>query len=69
MEQEESKEEILHRTRMQHAVLDRRLRMLLGKPYLTVKEEVEIRNLKKQKLYVKDIMEYLNEEIKKGELH
>lgn len=69
MEQEESKEEILRRTRTQHAVFDRRLQMLLGKPYLTVTEEVEIRNLKKQKLYFKDIMEHLKEEINKGESH
>ena len=31
--------------------------MLLRKPYLTAEEELEIKVLKKRKLYYKDIME------------
>ncbi len=38
-------------------MLDRRLQMLLKKPFLTAKEELEVRELKKKKLYYKDIME------------
>jgi len=41
--------------------------MLLKKPYLTEEEELEIKVLKKKKLFYKDIMERAKEEIKKGE--
>ena len=57
MENTESKEEIYNRAKSQHALLDRRLQMLLKKPYLTAEEELEIRVLKKKKLYLKDTMD------------
>jgi hypothetical protein len=57
MENTESKEEIYNRAKSQHTLLDRRLQMLLKKPYLTAEEELEIRVLKKKKLYYKDTMD------------
>lgn len=45
-----------------HSSLDRRLRMLMRKPFLSEDEELEVRVLKKKKLYYKDIMEGLREE-------
>jgi hypothetical protein len=57
MDTTESKEEIFNGAKGQHATLDRRLQMLLRKPFLTAREELEIRELKKKKLYYKDIME------------
>jgi hypothetical protein len=43
----------------EHTSLDSRLQMLLKKPFLTEREEVEVRELKKKKLYYKDLMEKL----------
>jgi hypothetical protein len=63
MEEGETKEDIYKRVKNQHATLDRRLRMLLRKPYLTVKEELEMKVLKKKKLYLKDVMEGMKEEM------
>ena len=57
MENTESKEEIYNQAKSQHTLLERRLRMLLKKPYLTAEEEIEIRVLKKKKLYYKDTMD------------
>ena len=57
MENIENKEETYNRAKNQHALLDRRLQMLLKKPYLTAEEELEIRVLKKKKLYYKDVMD------------
>jgi hypothetical protein len=57
MENTESKEEIYNQAKSQHTLLDRRLQMLLKKPYLTAEEELEIRVLKKKKLYYKDTMD------------
>jgi hypothetical protein len=57
MEYTESKEEIYDLAKNQHALLDRRLQMLLKKPYLTAEEELEIRVLKKKKLFLKDTMD------------
>jgi len=67
MEQSESKEDIYNRAKTQHATLDRRLQMLMKKPYLTADEEMEVRVLKKKKLYFKDIMERVDEELVKGD--
>lgn len=69
MDNSESKEEIYKQYKARHAILDRRLQILLDRPYLTEEEEVEIRNIKKEKLYYKDLMEKITEEIKKGEGH
>jgi|GEM_PF-241018 len=63
MEEGETKEDIYKRVKSQHATLDRRLLMLLRKPYLTVKEELEMKVLKKKKLYLKDVMERMKEEM------
>jgi hypothetical protein len=57
MEYTESKEEIYNRAKSQHELLERRLRMLMKKSYLTAEEEVEIKVLKKKKLYYKDTMD------------
>ncbi len=57
MDTAESKEEIFNQAKGQHEMLDRRLQMLLKKPFLTEEEELEIREIKKKKLYYKDIME------------
>ncbi|MBA4416648.1 MAG: hypothetical protein C0392_01865 [Syntrophus sp. (in: bacteria)] len=65
--QEESKEDVYNRARDQHATLDSRLQMLLKKPYLNEDEELEVKVLKKKKLYFKDIMERMSEEMKRGE--
>jgi hypothetical protein len=63
MEQVKSKEELYNDARDQHTSLDRRLQMLLKKPFLTESEEVEVRELKKKKLYYKDLMEKLKKEL------
>jgi len=67
MEKSESKEDIYNRAKTQHATLDRRLQMLMKKPYLTDDEEMEVKVLKKKKLYFKDIMERIGGEFKKEE--
>jgi hypothetical protein len=67
MEQSESKEVIYNRAKTQHKTLDRRLQMLMKKPYLTADEEMEVTVLKKKKLYFKDIMEGVEEEMKEEE--
>jgi hypothetical protein len=63
MEKAETKEDIYTRAKIRHTTLDRRLQMLLKKPYLTAEEDLEIKVLKKRKLYFKDIMERAKEEI------
>jgi len=50
MEEGEKKEDIYGDAKGLHATLERRLKMLLRKPYLTEKEEIEIKILKKKKL-------------------
>jgi peptide methionine sulfoxide reductase MsrA len=62
----ESKEQIYSSAKEQHAALDSRLLMLQKKPYLTADEEMEIKVLKKKKLYFKDLMEKMGEEMKRG---
>ncbi|OPY66258.1 MAG: hypothetical protein A4E63_02611 [Syntrophorhabdus sp. PtaU1.Bin050] len=69
MEQGESKDDIYNGAKTRHATLDRRLQMLLKKPYLTADEEFEVKVLKKKKLYFKDIMERVGEETQRGENH
>ena len=63
MEQVKSKEELYNDARNQHTSLDRRVQMLLKKPFLTESEEMEVRELKKKKLYYKDLMEKLKKEL------
>jgi hypothetical protein len=67
MEEEEQKETIYKNAKSKHTSLERRLQMLLKKTYLTEEEEMEIRVLKKKKLFYKDIMERAKEKIEKGE--
>jgi len=67
MEKDDIKEEIFEDAKRKHAFLDKRLQMLLKKPYLTEEEEMEIKILKKKKLYYKDIMERAKEDIERGE--
>ncbi|HEY3278454.1 MAG TPA: hypothetical protein VGJ94_17695 [Syntrophorhabdaceae bacterium] len=64
---EPTKEEVYKNAKEQHTALDNRLQMLLKKTYLTEEEEVEVKVLKKKKLYFKDLMEKAAEELKKGE--
>lgn len=67
MEECESKEDIYSRAKIQHSTLDRRLQMLMRKSYLTDDEEMEVKVLKKKKLYFKDMMERVGRELKKEE--
>jgi hypothetical protein len=45
-----------------HGSLERRLAMLLKKSFLSENEEIEMKILKKKKLFYKDIMEELKDE-------
>lgn len=64
MKEASNSEDLYNLAKTVHTSLDRRLRMLLRKPYLTEAEEIEIKVLKKRKLYYKDIMERAREEAK-----
>jgi hypothetical protein len=64
MDKGKSKEELFNEAKNHHTSLDTRLQMLLKKPFLTESEEVEVRELKKQKLFYKDIMERMKGEPK-----
>lgn len=57
MKEDKIKEEDYRYIKEQHATLERRLKMLLKRPYLTEEEEREMKVLKKRKLYYKDLME------------
>ncbi|HVN26007.1 MAG TPA: hypothetical protein VMT71_18710 [Syntrophorhabdales bacterium] len=63
MEDDKVREDLYNDAKNHHTSLDLRLQMLLKKPFLTESEEVEVRELKKKKLYYKDLMEKL----KKGQ--
>ncbi len=69
MDEAESTQEMYNQYKGQHAMLDRRIQMLLKKSYLTEDEEQEIKILKKKKLYYKDLMESLAESLKRKEKH
>ena len=60
-DEKKSSEERYNEARILHKSLDEKLQMLLAKPYLTEDEELEIKLLKKKKLYFKDIMEKIRE--------
>jgi hypothetical protein len=62
MENSKGIDQLYKEAEFYHDSLDRRLRMLLRKPFLSEDEEVEMKVLKKKKLYYKDIMEGLKEE-------
>jgi hypothetical protein len=56
----ENKEETYDQAKAGHAIMERRLKMLSRKSYLTASEELEVKVLKKKKLYYKDIMDTIN---------
>jgi len=62
MEEKKSKEERYNEARILHKSLDEKLEMLQAKPYLTEDEELEMKLLKKKKLYFKDMMERIKNE-------
>jgi hypothetical protein len=64
MDNGKSKDELYSEAKNHHTSLDRRLQMLLKKPFLSESEEVEVRELKKKKLFYKDMMEKLRGEEK-----
>ena len=61
MEKNATKNEIYETARGVHVSLERRLAMLLKKSFLSEDEEIEMKILKKRKLFYKDIMEGLKE--------
>jgi hypothetical protein len=63
MEEQKSKEDRYNEARIMHKSLDDKLQILETKPYLTGDEEIEVRLLKKKKLYYKDLMEELKAEL------
>ncbi|MBP1749807.1 MAG: hypothetical protein H6Q52_2346 [Deltaproteobacteria bacterium] len=69
MDKAESTQEMYNQYKGQHAIMDRRIQMLLKKSYLTEAEEREIKILKKKKLYVKDLMENLADALQRKEKH
>jgi hypothetical protein len=64
MEEGKSKEELYNEARILHKSLDEKLQALQEKAYLTADEELEIKLLKKRKLFYKDTMERLKEDVK-----
>ena len=62
MEEVKTKEERYNEARIMHKSLDEKLQMLQEKPHLTEDEELEMKLLKKKKLYFKDIMERIKGE-------
>jgi hypothetical protein len=64
MEKEKSREERYNEARILHQSLHDKIQILQEKPYLTDDEELELKLLKKKKLYLKDLMEKLQEEMK-----
>jgi len=63
MEESKSKDERYNEARIMHKSLDEKLQMLQAMPYLTEDEELEMKLLKKKKLYFKDLMEQIKEEL------
>jgi hypothetical protein len=64
MEEGKSKEDLYNEARILHKSLDEKLQTLQEKPYLTDDEELEVKLLKKRKLFYKDTMEKLKQEMK-----
>ena len=61
MEEAKSKEKRYNEARIMHKSLDEKLQMLQAKHCLTDDEELEMKLLKKKKLYYKDMMEKISE--------
>ncbi len=57
MEKDRNEEDLYQTAKGLHGSLERRLKMLLRKSFLSEDEEIEMKILKKRKLYCKDIME------------
>ncbi len=62
MEDNRTKEERYNEVYAAHKALDEKLQRLNEKPHLSDDEEMEIKQLKKKKLYVKDMMEAIRQE-------
>ncbi|MHB8109260.1 MAG: DUF465 domain-containing protein [Syntrophorhabdaceae bacterium] len=62
MDENKSKEERYNEARVLHKSLDEKVEQLQAKPYLTADEELEMKLLKKKKLYFKDMMERIQAE-------
>jgi hypothetical protein len=62
MGESKGKDELYNQAKDLHTSLDRRLRMLLRKSFLSEDEELEMKVLKKRKLFYKDIMEGLKKD-------
>ncbi len=62
MEEGRTKEERYNEARIMHKSLHEKLDMLQQKPYLTEDEQLEVKLLKKTKLYFKDLMERIKGE-------
>ncbi|HNQ62996.1 MAG TPA: DUF465 domain-containing protein [Syntrophorhabdaceae bacterium] len=63
MSETKSKEEMYNEARILHKSLHEKLQTLQEKPYLTPDEELEIKLLKKKKLYFKDMMERIKQDM------
>ena len=57
MEKEPDRSDVYQVAKGVHVSLERRLSMLLKKSFLSEEEEIEMKVLKKRKLFYKDIME------------
>jgi hypothetical protein len=62
MEKDWSKKDLYETAKGLHGSLERRLMMLMRKSFLSQDEEIEMKVLKKRKLYCKDIMEGFKDE-------
>ena len=63
MSETKSKEEMYNEARILHKSLHEKLQTLQEKPYLTTDEELEMKLLKKKKLYFKDMMERIKQDM------
>ncbi|HNZ58231.1 MAG TPA: DUF465 domain-containing protein [Syntrophorhabdaceae bacterium] len=63
MSETKSKEEMYNEARILHKSLHEKLQTLQEKPYLTPDEELEMKLLKKKKLYFKDMMERIKQDM------
>ncbi|HOS59109.1 MAG TPA: hypothetical protein PK661_03350 [Syntrophorhabdaceae bacterium] len=63
MSETKSKEEMYNEARILHKSLHEKLQTLQEKPYLTPDEVLEMKLLKKKKLYFKDMMERIKQDM------
>ncbi len=56
MEKLYKENEEFRRLKDEHSNLEKKLQEFISKPYLTTNEQVEMENIKKKKLYLKDKM-------------